>query len=152
MNCKYMKPKINKGTWCTRDDIRCTNCNNKEYDIPKCTKILKNCAKTNNKIKKKSKELAKLERNRFSILTSDLKHCIICGSKKDNLHEIFFGANRVNSMKYGCVIPLCLAHHQEMHRNKEWQDYWHRKCQKKFMEYYHKSINEFIDVFGKNYL
>ena len=33
-------------------------------------------------IKKKSKKLAKLEKNRFSIITKDLEHCYLCGSKK----------------------------------------------------------------------
>lgn len=97
MKCKYMKLKINKGIWCTRDDIECINCNNKEFETPN---IL-----NNKSFKNRTSKLNKLERNKFSILTSDLEHCIICGSKRDNLHEVFFGTtNRTNSMIYGYVI------------------------------------------------
>lgn len=150
-NCKNLKQKLDRTLFCKKKNklikiSECNNCKYKEYkNVTNCHQ-LKQC-------RQKSKKLAKLERNRFSILTNDLEHCIICGAKKDHLHEVFFGTgNRTNSMKFGCVIPLCCAHHIEMHKNKEWQDYWHIVGQKKFMEYYHKSIDKFIDVFGRNYL
>ena len=147
MNCKNLKQKVNRKLYCNklkRDIIisECSNCKYKEYLI-----------KTNSiKLKNRTSKQAKLERNRFSILTNDLDHCIICGAKKDHLHEIFFGRNRANSIKYGLVIPLCSMHHIEIHKNKEWQDYWHIVAQKRFMEYYHKSIDEFIEIFKINYL
>ena len=146
MNCKNLKRKVNKKIYCNKlkREIKiseCSNCKYKEYSI-----------KSNStKLKKRTSKQAKLERNRFSILTNDLEHCVICGAKKDHLHEVFFGRNRTNSIKWGCVIPLCSAHHVEMHKNKEWQEYWHIIAQKKFMEYYHKSIDEFIDAMKKNY-
>lgn len=146
MNCKNLKRKVNKKIYCNKlkREIKiseCSNCKYKEYSI-----------KSNlTKLKKRTSKQAKLERNRFSILTNDLEHCVICGAKKDHLHEVFFGRNRTNSIKWGCVIPLCSAHHVEMHKNKEWQEYWHIIAQKKFMEYYHKSIDEFIDAMKKNY-
>ena len=120
----------------------CSNCKYKEYLI-----------KSNStKLKNRTYKQAKLERNRFSILTCDLEHCIVCGVKKEHLHEVFYGRNRANSIKYGLVLPLCSTHHSEMHINKEWQDYWHIVAQKRFMEYYHKSIDEFIEIFKINYL
>lgn len=48
------------------------------------------------------------------------------------------------------VIPLCYACHTEMHRNKEWQDYWHKKGQQAFTNN-HPKLN-FLDIFKKNYL
>ena len=146
-NCLHLKQKVNKKLYCKKlkSDImisECSNCKYKEYSI-----------KSNStKLKKRTSKHARLERNRFSILTNDLDHCVICSSKKDHLHEVFFGRNRANSIKYGCVIPLCSTHHTEMHRNKEWQDYWHIVAQKRFMEYYHKSVDEFIEIFKINYL
>ena len=145
-NCKNLKQKLNKKIYCNtlKKEIKiseCSNCKYKEYLI-----------KSNlTKLKKRTSKQVKLERNRFSILTNDLDHCVICGAKKDHFHEVFFGRNRLNSIKWGCVIPLCSLHHTEMHRNKGWQDYWHIIAQKKFMEYYHKSIDEFIDAMKKNY-
>lgn len=41
------------------------------------------------KIKQKSSKLAKLEKNRFSILTNDLEKCYFCNNKKMELHEAF---------------------------------------------------------------
>ena len=98
-----------------------------------------------------SKNIKKAERNRKSVFTLDLNTCIICGSKKDHLHEIFFGKNRLRSMEYNFVIPLCFNCHQEMHVNSEWQKYWHIKGQLYFEEHY-GSRSDFIKVFGRNYI
>lgn len=60
----------------------CASCINKEYKIQK-------------ELKKKSKNLKKLEDKRFSIITDNLKICYICNmNKKDDLNEIFEGKNR----------------------------------------------------------
>ena len=147
MYCKYYTVRSKKGikySYCRllKREITlsyCQECDNKGYKRYKT-------------MKSRSSKQAKLERNRFSILTNDLDHCIVCGAKKDHLHEIFFGRNRTNSIKHGLVIPLCSTHHIEMHKNKEWQDYWHVVAQKRFIEYYHKSIDEFIEIFKINYL
>ncbi len=168
MNCIYLKQKINRTLECKKQNKiinikECNKCNLKEYKTQKrekmrlkekCTEFLKNSAKhtlKNNELRKKSAKLAKLERNRYSVFTDDLDHCIICKRKKEHLHEIFFGANRQKSMQYGFVIPLCTEHHAEMHQNYEWQEYWHIKGQ----EYWERSVGtreEFIKIFGKNYI
>lgn len=172
MNCIYLKQKINRKLECKKKNKiinikECNNCKCKEY---KCTKIQKNSANstfknttlrnksakttnchTSKKIRQKSSKLARLEKNRFSVFTNDLDHCIICKRKKDHLHEIFFGSNRQKSMQYGFVIPLCYECHAEIHRNKEWQEYWHIKGQE-YWEENTGSREEFIKVFGKNYL
>lgn len=41
------------------------------------------------KIKQKSSKLAKLEKNRFSILTNNLEKCYFCSKKRKELHEVF---------------------------------------------------------------
>ena len=157
MNCIHLKQKLNRTLECKKKQKiinikECNNCKLKEYK--KCTEFSKNSANStlkNSTLHNKSAKLAKLERNRFSAFTDDLDHCIICGNKKDHLHEIFFGSNRKKSMQYDFVIPLCSTCHFEMHRNKEWQEYWHVKGQ----EYWEKNIGtreEFIEVFGKSYL
>ena len=101
-------------------------------------------------MKKKSNKLAKLEKNRFSIITNNLDRCILCGNKKDNLHEIFGGSNRINSMKYGLVLPLCFKHHQEIHNSKELQDIYHRIGQDRFNLHYPDL--DFDSIFHRNYL
>ena len=145
MYCKNLKQKVNRKLYCKKlkSDImisKCNNCKYKEYSN-----------KSNStKLKKRTYKQTKLERNRFSILTSDLEHCILCGSKKDHLHEVIYGRNRLNSIKYGLVIPLCSTHHTEMHRNKEWQEYWHKKGQQAFIAYYPDL--DFFKIFKINYL
>ena len=145
--CIYLKQKINRSLECKNKkkiiNIQdCNNCKFKEY--PKQISISK-------QYRKKSSTIQKAERNRFSVFTEDLVHCILCGDKKDNLHEIFFGKNRIKSMKYGFVIPLCYKCHLEMHRNTQLQEIWHVRGQL----YFEKKIgsrNEFIAVFEKSYI
>lgn len=108
------------------------------------------------RIKQKSSKLAKLERNRFSIITKDLEHCYICYKKgmknipKDDLHELLEGKNRQVSMKYGLVIPICRKCHNLVTNDKTLQDKLHKVAQKEFKKHY--KTENFIQVFGKNYL
>lgn len=100
-------------------------------------------------MKIKSKKLAKLERNRFSIITDDLTKCIICGMPKQDLNEIFCGRNRQNSMKWGLVIPMCRRCHTEYTNNREMQLKWMKLGQKAFEETYDI---DFIEIFKRNYI
>lgn len=143
MNCKYYRTRTEKRKkygYCTkyRNVVKlfCKECDKIEY-------------KQYKQIKKRSYKLAKAETNRTSIFTDDLEHCIICGKKRDNLHEVFFGRNRQLSIKFGLVIPLCLECHREMHRNKELQEVWHEKGQAVFERTY--SDLDFLTIFRKNY-
>ena len=98
-------------------------------------------------------KITRLERNRYSILTKDMDHCYICGAYRTSVHEVFFGKNRINSMKYGCCVPLCLEHHtghNGVHHNIELDTELKQKCQKKFIEVYPEE--DFISIFYKNYL
>lgn len=101
----------------------------------------------------KSYKITKLEKNRKSILFNDLEHCAICGRYGTQLHEVYFGKNRQNSMQYGCVVPLCQEHHTGttgVHFNKTMDDNYKQMFQKKFEESH--SREEFMSIFKKNYL
>lgn len=163
MKCIYLKQKFNHKFECKRNKEEiclrnCSNCSYKEYK--KCTKIVKKkttdnkeCTKSQKycaKIKTKSSRLAKLERDRFSLFTDDLDHCIICGKKKDHIHEVFFGRNRLNSMKFGLTIPLCNYHHQMMHSNPVLSTEYKKRGQALFDRAYPDL--KFEDIFKKNYL
>lgn len=99
---------------------------------------------------KTSYKVRKLERNRYSIYTDNLDICIICGRPKQHLHEVYFGNNRQNSMKYGCVIPLCMNCHNRIHKDHELDLYWKKKGQVAF-EHTYPDLN-FLSIFYKNYL
>ena len=121
--------------------------------VEKSTKFSKNSAKYEKKtpkMSKKSKKLAKMERNRTSILTSDMEHCFVCGAKKEHIHEVCFGKNRLNSIKYGLVIPVCFNCHVKIHEDINLQDKHHRIAQKKFNEVY--PYLDFVEIFKRNYL
>lgn len=96
--------------------------------------------------------MSKFEKNRYSILTNDLTKCYVCGMPKQELHEIYFGKNRSNSIIFGCVVPLCYEHHRGktgVHNNHELDLRLKQECQKRFEELY--SV-EFMNIFYKNYL
>ena len=101
-------------------------------------------------IKKKSSKLAKLEKNRFSIITKDLEHCYLCGNKKQELHELIEGKNRQASMKYGLVIPICRKCHNLVTNNRTLQEKLHKVAQKEFKKNY--KTENFVQIFRKNYL
>ena len=72
-------------------------------------------------MRKKTTKLMNLERNRYSIITEDLYHCIECSEKASDINEIFMGRNRLNSIKYGLCIPLCRRCHTKYHNDRNMQ-------------------------------
>jgi len=144
MNCKNLKQKLNRTLFCKNKNkiikiCECNNCKYKEYKI-----------KSNNQIKKKSKNLNKLERNRASILTESNK-CCMCPSTADlTWHEVFRGRNRANSMKYDLCLRLCYNCHEKYQEDKDFNNYWHKQAQLKFIEVYPDL--DFLEIFKRNYL
>ena len=55
-------------------------------------------------------------------------------------------------MKYGCVIPVCFSCHEKIHNNHDLDIKLKQECQKRFIEVYEATIDDFIDIFRKNYL
>ena len=90
-----------------------------------------------------------------SIMTTEEDRCFICGRYGQmEHHHIFGGANRINSEKYGLVVPLCHNCHNEppdgVHFNRERMDDLRAQGQRKF-----ESISDhdtFMKIFGRNYL
>ena len=160
--CKHLKKRKNK-PYCNviRKEITlscCQECVNKEYK--KSTTFSQNSANTRNKnnngtktakMKNKSKKLAKLERDRFSVFTDDLKTCYLCGKPKNDLHELLEGRNRINSIKFGYVIPVCRLCHSQIQNNIEFKNVWAKKAQEHFEENI-GTRDEFLNIFRKNYL
>ena len=68
-------------------------------------------------MRNKTSKLAKLERNRKSILTDDLEHCFICKRQATELHEVYSGGSRKASMEHDFVVPLCRTCHQAITLN-----------------------------------
>lgn len=150
--CIYLKKRKNKPfckllngeiTFC-----RCQECDNKEY---KDSAFKKKSPQKSGKMKNKSSKLAKLERNRKSVFTDDLEHCYLCGQAKQEIHEIFCGRNRLNSIKYNLTLPLCHKCHALNQNSAPFNDFWHKRGQIYFEENI-GSREQFLRIFKKNYL
>lgn len=103
-------------------------------------------------MRNKTNKLRNLERNRYSVFYDDLTRCMNCGSEyQPTLHEIFEGRNRINSMKYGFVLPLCLGCHRELQENTEFNDKWKQEAQMYF-ETRIGTREDFLEIFRRNYL
>ena len=101
-------------------------------------------------MKHKTSKLAKLERNRKSILTDDLEHCAICKQSPVDIHEIYGGRNRKVSMQNAFCIPLCREHHRIATINNSFSLQLKQLCQREYEKEH--SRDEFLKLIGKNYL
>lgn len=98
---------------------------------------------------KVSYKVKKLEKNRTeSLFTNDMTKCYLCGMHKQHIHEVIFGKNRQNSMKYGLYIPVCNLCHNYIHSNSEIQLKHKIKAQQLFEEHYDL---DFLTIFKRNY-
>lgn len=145
--CINLKQKLNRTLYCKKKNKiikikECSCCEFKEYKNVEYKVI-----------KKISSKQVKLEKNRYSIFYEDLSKCYICGSNYQmTKHEIFEGsARRINSMKYGFVLPLCLKCHRKYQENILFNLNWKIKAQKCFENNY-GTRDEFIKLFKKNYI
>ena len=126
--CKRTKKQI------TFDN--CKNCKYKEYKIYK-------------PLRQKSSKQTKIEKERFSLFTDDLSKCYFCGNLKDDIHEIFGGRNRANSMRFGLCLPICRSCHIKYQNDPLFNEIWHVRGQSKFEEVYPDLA--FLEIFKKNY-
>lgn len=97
-------------------------------------------------------------KKRYSIITDDLEHCIECGRYGVELHEVFYGVkNHKKSIEDGLVIPLCKKFHHNgnaigIHKDTELNKKYKKIAEKKWLEYYNKNIEDFIERYRINYL
>lgn len=93
-----------------------------------------------------------------SIISTE-RRCHVCGREKDlELHHIFFGvSNRPLSTKWGLTCYLCHECHQGRWGVHGYDGYelntsLKKEAQKKWMEYFGKTKEDFISIFGKSYI
>lgn len=96
-----------------------------------------------------------------SIIQTDKSRCFLCGGTANleplDCHHCFAGSNRKLSEKYGLKVYL---HHNRchifgvnsVHQNAKIDRAVKEVAQKKAMEYYGWSKEDFIKKFGRNYL
>ena len=80
--------------------------------------------------------------------------CINCGYVGDTArHEIIHGPHRKLAKKFGLWIAVCPRCHSLIHADEN-GEYLHYKeeAQARFMNEYNVTTNDFIKLFGANYL
>ena len=93
---------------------------------------------------------------------SILKHnrkgvCYLCKrwTHTEN-HHIFGGGNRQKADKDGLTVYLCHWCHNEppkgVHFNRGFDLYLKQAGQQAWMDYYNKTVDDFIKEYGRNYL
>lgn len=95
-----------------------------------------------------------------SIIQGDREHCFICGrnARADywglDEHHVFGGANRRMSEKYGLKVYIChdSCHLNGVHKDAELNRKVQAIVQKRAMQYYGWTIQDFIRIFRKNYI
>jgi len=83
--------------------------------------------------------------------------CYVCKNTIGlHKHHIFEGRNRNNSEEDGLWLYLCAKHHnmsdEGIHFNKELDLKVKKEAEKRWLEYYNKTIDDFIKRYGKNYI
>lgn len=89
---------------------------------------------------------------RYSII-HPLQNCYICYNSNVELHECFFGTKHRNkSIKYGLVVALCNEHHRGTYgvHGKHGHDLDIRL--KRTAQEVFNNDEEFMQIFGRNYL
>ena len=87
-----------------------------------------------------------------------MKNCYVCGSPYNiEIHHVFYGRNRKNADKDKCVVPLCRYHHRGLYgvhgkKGEQLDKELKQFCQKKWLEYYNATIEDFIKRYRINYL
>lgn len=106
----------------------------------------------------RNKYSAPLDSNGYapSIMQQDLSRCYICGRSSEKLdrHEPFGGALRSKSKKMGLWVTLChwICHLNGAHAHGEIAQMLKREAQQRAMDYYGMTTDEWIELFGKNFL
>ena len=105
-------------------------------------------------MRKKTYKLAKLEKNRYSIIYDDLTKCCVpyCTTPYYNVskNEVYEGGKRIASIKNGFVSIFCEEHHRRFHNDREFALYYKRLFQKEFEK--NHTREEFIAIIHRNYL
>lgn len=95
-----------------------------------------------------------------SIIQADREHCFICGRNSHadywglDEHHVFGGANRKKSEQYGLKVYIChdRCHLNGVHKDAELNRKVQTIVQKRAMQHYGWSIDDFRNIFGKNYI
>ena len=99
-----------------------------------------------------------MDRNGYiaSIMQDDTSVCYLCGRSAVKLdrHEPLQGPNRQKSKRYGLWVSLCHrpCHLDVAHGDPETMNWLKRQAQIDAMNYYGWTTEQFIELFGRNFI
>lgn len=175
--CINLKQKMNRTLYCKKLNKQitfqdCSNCSFKEYnpvssglsklkaDSKMQQRNLKNSSlQSYSNLRAKSKYKYRPKKGKCSNYYNDVSimpPSTLYFTKKTKgcqKHHIFGGvANRPKSEKYGLFIWLTLKQHNYLHKHPKEMLSIKKEAQMSFMKYYNKTVDEFIEVFGRSWL
>lgn len=145
--CLYLRVRHKKGRlyyYCTKHrntvpKMCYIDCFDKEY-------------KKYKPLKQRSDKQKKLEDSRYSIIQKDLNKCFFCGGKSIEWHELIKGTCRKKCIKWGLCVKVCRNCHIKTEEDVEFYKYTRIMAQKRWQEYYNKTIDDFIKEFGRSWI
>lgn len=154
--CKYLKQRQKDYKWygyCSKQrkivPLFCRGCDEIEY-------------KEKKSIKSRTNKQARREKERFSIIYTDLTKCCECGLKTGDYdkrinrytvvakNEVFEGSFRLRSIGLGMITPFCIFCHDKFHHNTIFNLSYKVMFEKEYLKTHTKE--EFIKVFGQDYI
>ena len=95
-----------------------------------------------------------------SIIQADRENCFICGKNANadyhglDEHHVYGASNRKKSEQYGLKIYIChdSCHLNGVHKNAALNRKVQAIVQRRAMQYYGWTIDDFIGIFGRNYI
>lgn len=149
--CINLKQKMNRTIYCKKrkEQITFKDCNNCPFKKYKQYKQLQ--AKTEYKYKPKKGKCNRYYNN-ISIMPPSTLY-INKKTKGCQKHHVFGNvANRPKSEQYGLFIWLAEEQHRYLHDHPLEMIKIKKIAQATFMKCYNKTIDEFIEIFGKSWL
>lgn len=88
-----------------------------------------------------------------SIINDLDRECCHCHRPTTERHHIMNGnPNRKYSEQDGIWIYVCSEYHKEIHDNQQLDNKWKAEAQYKWMEYYNRSLSDWMKRYHKSYL
>lgn len=81
------------------------------------------------------------------------RECFICGRTEPlHRHHCIEGSYRKKSEEYGLTVYLCAECHMRAHEHEAMMQFLRKTAQKKAMEHYGWTTDEFIQYIGRSFL
>ena len=92
-----------------------------------------------------------------SIIPNNDKYCYLCKQRGlyiegTDSHHCLFGNKKKYADDDGLTVQLCHRHHMRLHSQQEHQIELKQLAERVWLEHYDKTIEDWINRYGKNFL